>query len=52
MRPEHMAAVAGFIDRALRSENDETKLESLRSEVEEFCLSFPYHVSVTEEMDA
>ncbi len=39
--PEHMKAVANFMDRALRSVSDETVLAHLRSEVAEFCSSFP-----------
>jgi glycine hydroxymethyltransferase len=46
MTPEHMELVAGFIHRALRAVGNDQALESLQSEVAEFCLSFPLHQPV------
>jgi glycine hydroxymethyltransferase len=41
MRPEHMATIGAFIDRALQATANEAALNSLRAEVTEFCSSFP-----------
>ncbi len=41
MREDGMAKIGGWIVETLRSREDETRLETLRSEVEDFCMQFP-----------
>ena len=43
MGPDHMVHVARFIHRALSAVGDDAKLNAVRAEIAEFCLSFPLH---------
>lgn len=43
MGPENMASIARFIHRGLQAVGDEGALETLKTEVAEFCSSFPLH---------
>ena len=43
MAPEHMETVARLIHRALHSIDDEAAIKGVKSEVAEFCSSFPLH---------
>jgi glycine hydroxymethyltransferase len=48
MNPDDMKRIAGFIERALKSVDDEAALDSLKAEIAEFCSSFPLHRPVLE----
>ena len=43
MGPENMATIARFISRGLQAVGNESALKALRTEVAEFCFSFPLH---------
>jgi glycine hydroxymethyltransferase len=43
MGPDNMATIAGFIHRGLQALGDEAAQKALRTEVAEFCSSFPLH---------
>ncbi len=43
MAPDHMATVARFIHRGLHAAGNDALLDQLKSEVADFCTSFPLH---------
>ena len=46
MKEEHMGRVAKWVASAVKSDGDEALIDSIRSEISEFCADFPYHVPV------
>ncbi len=47
MKTEEMKQIAGFINRALESVDNDVELQKLKVEVKEFCKAYPLHIPVS-----
>jgi glycine hydroxymethyltransferase len=51
MKNAEMAVIAGFIERAVKSADDESALEKIKAEVRELCEGFPFYADRLEDAD-